>query len=173
MEPQVKLKLSFFVSYARANKSMATRLLEKYKEQIGASKFYDYRLWQDTEILAGEKWHQEIQNALAQCDLGIILLSPSFLGSTYIKESELPIFTGNDAKLVIPVMLQPISFDRHSLMGIQEYQIFRLDADGFKEPRSFGECKAPRQDDFVRELFNQIELRLDKYFRQNEILQYP
>lgn len=146
---------------------MAAKFLGKYDEQIGASKFYDYHLWQDTEILVGESWHQEIQCALAQCEVGIFLLSPSFLSSAYIRESELPTFIGNDAKPVIPVMLQPVNFDRHDLKGIEKHQIFRLDADGFKQPRSFGECKPHRQDDFVRELFNQVELRLDKYLQQD------
>lgn len=168
MMPRID-RLSFFVSYAKANKSMAERFLEKYDEQIRASKFYDYHLWKDAGILAGEKWHQEIQNALAQCDFGIVLLSPSFLSSAYIKENELPAFTRNNAKPVVPVMLQPINFDRHDLLGIQEHQIFRLDVDGFKQPRSFGECKARRQDDFVRELFNQVELRLDKYFQHGKV----
>ena len=165
MNSPIKHKLSFFVSYAKANKPMAMKLLERYDEQVKSSRFYSYHLWRDSKILVGEEWHREIQDALTQCDLGIVLISPAFLNSTYIKENELPMFIGNDAKPVIPVMLQPINFERHDLKGIQERQIFRLEADGFKQPRSFGECKPRRQDDFVRELFNQVELRLDKYFQ--------
>lgn len=157
-----KRKVSFFVSYAQANKSLASNFLEKYEEQISPSKFYNYNLWRDTGILVGENWHNEIQSALAECDLGILLISPRFLSSAYIKESELPTFIGSRPKPVIPVMLQPISLDRHDLKGIQEHQIFRLDADRFKHPRAYAECKTNRKDDFVRELFRQVEFRLDK-----------
>ena len=155
-------KVTFFVSYARANKVLASSFLEKYDEQIRPSKRYDYHLWRDTGILVGEKWNNEILSALQKCDLGILLVSPRFLSSSYIGEKELPFFVGNDAKPVIPVMLQPVDLDRHNLKGIQEHQIYRLDLDDFKHPRAYGECRRNRRDDFVRYLFNNVELRLDK-----------
>ena len=133
-----KRNVSIFVSYAQSNKFLASSFIEKYVEQIRPSKKYQYNLWQDTGILVGENWHHEIQKALIECDLGIMLLSASFLGSSYIGESELPNFIGLHSKPVIPLLLQPIDFDRHDLKGIEENQIFRLDASEFKHPKAYG-----------------------------------
>lgn len=151
------------MSYAQANKDLVSGFLEKFNEQISPSRLYEYILWRDVNILVGENWHNEIQSALAGCDIGILLISPSFLGSQYITKNEISTFLGNEAKPVVPIMLRSINFERHDLKGIQEHQIFRFIWDGLKKPRAYGDCKGNRRNDFVCELFNQIELRLDKF----------
>ena len=80
-----KQPVIFFVSYARENKQLADIFLSLFEEQIGASKRYDYKKWQDHKILPGENWHEEIQKAIIKCDFGLLLISPSFLGSAYIR----------------------------------------------------------------------------------------
>lgn len=159
-----KRTTKYFVSYARKNKQLADKFLSLFDEQTGASKRYDYEKWQDYKILPGENWHEEIQKAIKGCDLGLLLISPSFLGSAYIKEHELPHFTGKRAKAVLPLMLRKVSFERHDLLGLEEKQIFRLQSKRFKEPRAFSELTAPRREDFAYEFFLQVEKRLDKIF---------
>ena len=102
---------------------------------------------------------QQIIEARDNCDFGLLLVSPSFLASKFITENELPIFLSGE-KGSIPVMLQPVDFDRHDLKGLEKQQIFRLDFEGFKEPRAYGECKKHRRDTFVTELFKAIEDKL-------------
>ena len=65
----MKKKITVFVSYARANRDLATRFLKKFKEQAAPSKQYQYVFWRDNDILVGEKWHEAIQEALAQYDM--------------------------------------------------------------------------------------------------------
>jgi hypothetical protein len=151
-----------FVSYARANRDLATRFLKKFKEQASPSREYQYVFWRDNDILVGEKWHEEIQVALAQCDMGLVLISPAFLGSQYIQDPELPKFLKSGGKLVIPVLLQPIDLDRHDLKGLQRTQIFRLDRPRFAFPKAYGECSGAQRDQYALELFRQVEARLDK-----------
>lgn len=158
----MKNKITVFVSYARANRDLATRFLKKFKEQAAPSKLYQYVFWRDNDILVGEKWHEEIQVALAQCDVGLVLISPAFLGSQYIQEHELPKFLKSGGKPVIPVLLQPIDLDRHDLKGLQRTQIFRLDRPRFASPKAYGECSGTQRDQFALELFRQVEARLDK-----------
>ena len=158
----MKKKVKFFVSYARANKDLATRFLEKFREQASPSKKYKYIFWRDSKILVGEQWNDKIQEALRQCDLGLVLISPAFLGSQYITEHELPKFVGSKAKPLIPVMLQPVDFQYHDLKGLQKAQIFRLDRPRFRSPKSYGECTGRQRNQFALDLFRQVELRLDK-----------
>jgi hypothetical protein len=158
----MKKKITVFVSYARANRDLATRFLKKFKEQAAPSKLYQYVFWRDNDILVGEKWHEEIQVALAQCDVGLVLISPAFLGSQYIQEHELPKFLKSGGKSVIPVLLQPIDLDRHDLKGLQRTQIFRLERPRFASPKAYGECSGTQRDKFALKLFGQVEARLDK-----------
>ena len=158
----MKKKITVFVSYARANRDLATRFLKKFKEQAAPSRQYQYVFLRDNDILVGEKWHEEIQVALAQCDVGLVLISPAFLGSQYIQDHELPKFLKSGGKPVIPVLLQPIDLDRHDLKGLQRTQIFRLDRPRFASPKAYGECSGTQRDQFALELFRQVEARLDK-----------
>ena len=161
----MKKKITVFVSYARANRDLATRFLKNFKEQASPSRQYQYVFWRDNDILVGEKWHEEIQVALAQCDVGLVLISPAFLGSQYIQDHELPKFLKSGGKPVIPVLLQPIDLDRHDLKGLQRTQIFRLDRPRFASPKAYGECSGAQRDQFALELFRQVEARLDKVMK--------
>ncbi|MDR4484626.1 MAG: CHAT domain-containing protein, partial [Nitrospirales bacterium] len=105
--------ITIFVSYARPNRDLAMRFLKKFRKQMASSKQHHYTFWRDNDILVGEKWHEEIQHALGECDVGLVLLSPAFLGSQYIQDHELPKFVKGGDRPVIPVMLQPIDWERH------------------------------------------------------------
>jgi TIR domain len=48
------------------------------------------RVWTDRQIAPGEDWHLRIQNALDLAKVGVMLVSPKFLESTYITSDELP-----------------------------------------------------------------------------------
>ena len=159
-----KQDVHVFVSYARANKYLASRFLRHFREQAGASRRFGYVFWQDRDILVGEDWQQAIERALEPCTLGLLLISPAFLGSQYISEKELPLFVGSRAKPVVPVMIQPVEPKLHDLKGLEEKQIFRLDRPSFSEPKAFADCKGPRRDDFALELFRLVEARLARLF---------
>ncbi|MBU4308026.1 MAG: toll/interleukin-1 receptor domain-containing protein [Candidatus Aminicenantes bacterium] len=159
-----KKKITFFVSYARANKELANRFLTKFQEQLTPSKKFEYVLWKDVEILVGEKWHEEIQDAIKICRLGLFLVSPAFLGSQYIQKHELPKFIKGGSKAIIPIMLQPVDFDRHDLKGLEKVQIFRLEGKQFQSPKAYGDCVGNQRNRFVHELFKQVENRMDKLF---------
>lgn len=155
----MKKKIRFFVSYAHSNKDLANSFVTKLKLMLAPSKKHEYILWSDTGLEVGEKWETQILEAIKKCDFGLLLISPGFLASKFISEKELPIFVSGE-KPSIPVMLQPIDFAKHDLKGLEKRQIFRLDYEGFKEPRAYGECKKQRRDTFVLELFRAIEDKL-------------
>lgn len=155
----------FFVSYAHADDELSRLFLDGFKEQVAASKSYDYVFWQDTSILPGEKWRLEIQEALDKCCIGILLISPSFLGSEFISKKEIPTFIGDNAKQLVPVMLKKINLKRHDLRGLEENQIFRLQNKNKKAEKlnSYAQCGSRQKYNFVYELFDRVEALLDKY----------
>lgn len=154
----MKNPVKFFVSYAHLDRLTAGPLLGKLTTQMGAARDYEFQLWRDTAILPGEEWHDEIQEALAGCDVGLLLVSPAFLASEYIRRHELPRLLAE--KPVIPAVLCEVS-KFHALQGLEQKQLFRLTtARGQK--RAFADCQGTQRDEFVRRLFEGIVGRLRK-----------
>ncbi len=153
----VKTQVRFFVSYAHIDESAGSRLLDLLRVQMAPSAKYDFRLWDDRAILTGELWEEEILQAIAESDLGLLLVSPAFLSSKFITDHELPRFVGNESKPSIPVEHETVNFGKHDLKGLQEHQLFRLD-----RKKSFAKCVGRDRTRFVEQLYEQIEQRLDR-----------
>ncbi len=153
----------YFVSYAHADEPLPEKLITELQKQLGACKDYDFRPWRDTGLLIGEKWHDEIQQAIRDCDFGLLLVSPAFLGSKYIGEHELPDFV-NGKKPCLPVALCKMDFKHQDLRGLKDSQIFRFQSGAGKTLRTFADCSGKLVGDFAHELFRQITERLGKVF---------
>src|SRR4051812_20227307 len=108
--PLMKRTVRYFVSYTRDDGKYPDSLLKDLSKQLGQSAHYVFKPWRDTGILVGKDWDNEIKTALNECDFGLLLVSPAFLGKKYITEQELPVFTGG-GKPCIPVPLCRIDFD--------------------------------------------------------------
>ncbi|HPS77268.1 MAG TPA: toll/interleukin-1 receptor domain-containing protein [Thermoanaerobaculaceae bacterium] len=144
-----------FASYASADEDLACRLLELLEEHLRASR-RGYGMWEFRRLLVGERWHERIQEEIAACDVGLLLLSPAFLASEYIARHELPHFVEGEGKPIVPVGLKLVDLARHDHKGLADYQVFRLDG------RSFSQLRTPGRERFVLDLFRQIEARVDQ-----------
>ena len=164
-----KRVVAFFISYAHENKSLADVLVKELRTQFDSSRLYELKLWTDDAILVGERWRERIEGAIAECDFGLLLVSPAFLSSPFIREYELPRFVGGSestTKPIVPVGLEEVDFDRHDLKGLGEHQFFRLPGKG-TEPRFYAELpSSQKKKKFAHELFLAIADRLDAYFKQ-------
>ena len=161
----MKASVSYFVSYARKDSKLAERFLGGLREQLAPSVRYSHSLWNDRAVLVGEDWDREIKAALANCDLGLLLLSPTFLTRDYINNVELPTLLNDQPKPILPVLLRNVDLQRHDLLGIDKHQIFCAQ-DNQENPRSFEACRdSLARVNFVEQLFAQIEQRLDKLFQ--------
>ena len=165
MAGRKRITINFFVSYAHKDDEYSSAFIDEFKEMTAPAEKYKYVIWQDSEILPGEKWKNEIQQALEKCSLGLLLISPAFLGSKFIEQEELPKFMSHQKKAIIPVMLKMVNLRRHNLKGLKEFQIFRLQSKGKKKFKSFAQCGSSQRTDFVFELFDKVEARLDKIYR--------
>ena len=150
-------RVEFFVSYAHRNHEIVDDFTARLIDILTPSKTYQYQLWMDSAIVIGEEWEEQIINARDQCDFGLLLVSPAFLASKFIAEKELPHFIGTDRTRCIPIMLQPVDFERHDLKGLERIQIFQFKGNRFKEARAYGKCKESTRDDFILALFQKIE----------------
>ena len=164
----MKRKVRYFVSYAHDDGKLPGKLTTQLHKHLGACKDYEFERWQDTDLLVGEKWHEQIQKAIADCDFGLLLVSPAFLSSRYIGEHELPHFV-NGPKPCLPVALCRIDFQNHDLKGLQDSQIFHYRSEGAEGPRAFADYySAKLQADFALKLFADITARLKKLFASKD-----
>jgi hypothetical protein len=75
--------------------------------------------WSDEEILPGDKWDLEINKNLKTAEIILLLVSPDFLSSKYIKEIELSNVLDRNEKgecRVIPIILRKCHWES-SLIG--------------------------------------------------------
>ncbi|NEQ47801.1 MAG: TIR domain-containing protein [Leptolyngbya sp. SIOISBB] len=88
-----------FICYARADnenpdpyKCWMNRLLEMLGplELQGLAK-----AWSDEDVEPGEDWHRTIQDSLDQAVAAVLMISPAFLNSKYIRNSEIPVLLKN------------------------------------------------------------------------------
>jgi hypothetical protein len=71
--------------------------------------------WSDTKISAGEHWKKEIQKALDEAQVAILLVSADFLASDFIVNNELPPLltrANEEGATIIPIILKPCRFVR-------------------------------------------------------------
>jgi len=74
-----------FVSYSHADKEYLDDIKRHFKPFLSRIVF-----WDDEQILPGQKWEDEIRNALNVASVAILLVSADFLGSDFIINNEMP-----------------------------------------------------------------------------------
>ena len=79
-------------------------------------------LWSDKELEAGQKWHEEIQSALAESAMAILLVSDNFVASDFIVQKELPPLVDGAERGRIRLLCIAISDALYGSLGIGEYQ---------------------------------------------------
>src|SRR5438309_6574695 len=162
--PAHRRLVRYFVSYTRDDSKLPDKLLIELRKKLGACRDYEFLPWRDTDILVGTDWDASIQTALKECDFGLLLVSPAFLGKRYITEKELPHFVGGD-KPCVPVTLSRIDFEEMDLKGLEPTQFFGLVGKTDVHPRSFEECSSAQQKSaFAHQLYLKIKARLDDLF---------
>ena len=148
----------FFISYAHKDSPDVERFRDVFEPLLESSSGFAFCEWMDQLILPGERWLAEIRLALDRSRFGLLLVSPRFLGSEFITQTELPVLL--DKPTVVPVALHHIAFDGSmDLKGLDNRQVFR-DSKG----RTFDACRTMQgRRQFAAELFSQIDALLRKY----------
>jgi hypothetical protein len=77
-----------FVSYSRKDEAEKEKLLSHLGVLGNAAELLD--VWSDDRISAGADWEREIEQAIAQARVAIMLISDHFLNSNFIREKEVP-----------------------------------------------------------------------------------
>jgi len=104
-----------FVCYARTDNAAPDQWLDRLLQMVEPlNKRGVVQTWTDNSIRIGERWDAEIQRTLATARAAVLLVSPAFLASKYIHNSELPVLLrrAQDERglQIFPVLLRPSLF---------------------------------------------------------------
>ncbi len=112
-----------FISYAHSdneNSDPSKRWLNRLLEYLQPLVIHDrISAWSDNEIDVGQHWDKSIKSQVLNANAAILLISPAFLSSKYIRNSELPALLMNAmtrGTAVLPVIL------RHSPFAETEFK---------------------------------------------------
>ncbi len=76
-----------FISYSHADAQYLKRLRVHFTP---LERDYSIKVWSDEKIRVGQQWREEIEKALEQTAVAILLVSADFLASDFIVKKELP-----------------------------------------------------------------------------------
>ena len=102
---------SVFISYAHADNEPPKRWLNRLLEHLTPLiRQEDLAVWSDRQLKIGDEWNPEIQQQLGAAKVAVLLVSPAFLASQYITNSELPVLLKRASEggvKILPVLVSP------------------------------------------------------------------
>lgn len=120
----VLTKKAVFISYAHKDqeKSKWQNKLDlhlKIVQSIGEKK-----VWQDGRILAGDDWKKEIEKALENTKVAVLLIGPNYLNSDFILNNELPQLLESADKrgvIIMPLITHRVAYERSILAKFKSF----------------------------------------------------
>lgn len=103
-----------FISYSHADEEWKNRLLPHLAVLTRWGR--DMHVWNDRQISVGEAWYPELQEAIADATVAILLISSHYLASPFCMKEEVPALLEREEKegmRLIPVLLRPSLWKAH------------------------------------------------------------
>ncbi|KGE16081.1 toll/interleukin-1 receptor domain-containing protein [Sphingobacterium deserti] len=104
-----QLRDKIFVSYSHSDNEFLLDIQRHFKPF-----FKQLELWDDSKILPGQKWKEEIRKAIECTKVAILLVSTDFFGSEFIATDELPPLlkaAEENGAVILSVILKPCLFE--------------------------------------------------------------
>ena len=121
-----------FVSYAHEDRAWR----DAFRQMLGpALERYGVELWADDHIRSGDRWERVIGDALEGADLGLLLVTPAFLMSSFSWEVEVPALLAKRVPMVWVLVEDCLWEDVEALAPIQGVQDPRRDGALADHPR--------------------------------------
>jgi len=113
----LNLPLEAFVVYSKKDKAH----LDEFKKHIKLIS-NNIVLWDDSKILPGEEWDEEITKILTSARITFFLISADMFSTEYVWEKEIPTALARHEKresLIIPILIHKCKWESHELSKCQ------------------------------------------------------
>jgi TIR domain len=113
--PTQVARTDVFISYSPEDKRFLTELQRHLRSYVRSEII---KVWDETMILPGAKWKEEIIHALQRTKIAILLISADFLASDFIANEELPYLLSANKQEEIKILcvaLSPCDFENTEL----------------------------------------------------------
>jgi len=117
--------LRIFISYSHKDETFKDELVTML---AGLQNRGIVDTWQDRLIEPGDEWNKSIQNAMDECDLALLLVSPDYIASRFIQLEEQPKLLQRRQEMqlrVIPIIVRPCMWKSDPV--IKELQVLPKD----------------------------------------------
>jgi hypothetical protein len=112
------IRSKVFISYSHLDSEYLTDIQRHFKPFLNR-----IDIWDDSRIQPGQKWKEEIGNAVHNTKIAILLVSTDFLGSEFIASHELPPLlqaAEKEGAVILSIIVKPCLFEEFS--EINRYQ---------------------------------------------------
>jgi hypothetical protein len=120
-----------FISYAHIDSGYLSDIKRHFKPFLNQIEF-----WDDTKIIVGSKWKEEIAKAIGKTKVAILLVSTDFFGSDFISSNELPQLLESAEKegtVILTIILKPCLFEefeqlnQYQALNSPNYPVSKMD----------------------------------------------
>ncbi len=108
-----------FISYSHKDEAHKEKLQTSLKSLQYS---FEIDVWEDRQIQVGDNWSEEISKAMERAEYIVLLISPDFLASDFIKEVEMKrAFERHDKgdAMVMPVIIRPCLWNQKPINKVQ------------------------------------------------------
>jgi len=153
-----------FVSFAVTDTELVDRFMRQLIDNLRPQCRHRVKFWRFDEVTAetgiapGEENEAEVRKAIAKCQFGLLLISPSYVGRRFIEHVELPQFTGKNARApAVPVALKDWVPGSDKDERFDATNVFAL------KGKPYNHLRTPEQKaEFVKVLAKRIEAFIDR-----------
>jgi len=107
-----------FISYSHSDRDWLARLLIFLKPFTGP----DFKVWADPYIKVGDEWRRNISGAMSRACVAVLLVSPDFLASDFIRNEELPPLLEGVEAGTLSIFPIAISASNYKATPLRHYQ---------------------------------------------------
>lgn len=129
-----KKEIKVFICYAHNDSKFFEVFTKQVIIHLNVSHHYRFTNFDDRNILVGDDWNAKIKNKIEESNLGILLLSASFLDSEYIREDELRAMLEKAKNkkdfILCPIYFMPFVINE-GLKPILQYQFFKINGSDY------------------------------------------
>lgn len=111
VSPQIRKRV--FISYSHEDRTWLQQLRPYLKE---LERRHGLAIWDDSRIQPGSDWPSEIERALGEAKVAVLLVSQPFLASDFIIDNELPHLLAaarKEGTVILPLIVSPCTIAAH------------------------------------------------------------